>query len=68
MESMYKTYSKPLLDGSGKPIKDKFVMYKDRTLAAATEVLQTHLGLRGDELKTYLNKHFDKAWRHFDIT
>ena len=43
-------------------------MYKDRTLAAATEVLQTHLGLRGDELKTYLNKHFDKAWRHFDIT
>ena len=35
MESMYKTYSKPLLDTSGKPIKGRFVMYKDRAFAAA---------------------------------
>ena len=39
MESMYKTYSKPLLDNTGKPIKDRFVMFKDRTYAAAQEVL-----------------------------
>ena len=68
MESMYKTYSKPLLDNSGREIKDRYVMYKDRTYAAAQEVLQTHLGLRGNELKAYLDKYFEKAWRHFDIT
>ena len=68
MESMYKTYSKPLLDSAGKPINGRFVMYKDRIYAAAQEVLQTHLGLRGNELKAYLDKYFEIAWRHFDLT
>ena len=47
MESMYKTYSKPLLDASGKPIKGRFVMYKDSAYKAAQEVLETHKGLKG---------------------
>ena len=35
MESMYKTYSRPLLDSAGKPIKGRYVLYKADAYKAA---------------------------------
>ena len=67
MESMYKTYSKPLLDSSGKPIKGRYVMYKDRAYAAAQEVLETHKGLKGQALKNWLDTYFERVWKHYDV-
>ena len=40
-----------------KPIDARFASY---------EILQTHLGLKGKEAEDYLNKYFDKTFRHFD--
>ena len=45
----------------------QFWMTKADTRRAASEVLATHKGLKGDALKTYLNTYFDKAWSHFDV-
>ena len=33
---------------------------------AGNEVVETHLGLKGDALNDYMDKYFDKTWRHFD--
>ena len=35
--------------------------------AAASEVLCTHKKICGDELTTYLDQYFSKAWGHFDV-
>jgi len=35
--------------------------------AAASEVLATHKGLKGDALEKYLGTYFAKAWGHFDV-
>ena len=45
----------------------KFWMTKSTTLAAAKEVLNTHKGLSGAALASYLDTYFDKAWAHFDV-
>ena len=60
-------------DDDGKKIADtckptgKFVMNEAGTKAAASEVLATHKGLKGDALKSYLDTYFAKAWGHFDV-
>ena len=33
---------------------------------AGNEVVATHLGLKGDALNAYMDKYFDKTFRHFD--
>ena len=33
---------------------------------AAQEVVETHLGLKDKAKEKFLNKYFDKTWRHFD--
>merc|ERR1719503_36946 len=40
---------------------------KGTSLAAAKEVLNTHKGLSGDALASYIDTYFDKAWAHFDV-
>ena len=42
-------------------------MNESSTKAAAAEVLETHKGLKGDDLKLYLDTYFSKAWGHFDV-
>jgi hypothetical protein len=44
-----------------------FYMNKGAAYAASEEVLNTHKGLSGGELQTYLDSYFEKAWGHFDV-
>ena len=44
-----------------------FWMTKSTTLNAAKEVLNTHKGLSGEMLSSYIDTYFDKAWAHFDV-
>merc|ERR1719230_1940409 len=64
--SMIENYALEHKDFYGAPTGN-FYMTKATTLAAANEVLQTHLGLHGAELAKYLDTYFDKAWSHFDV-
>merc|ERR1711934_168546 len=76
MRSMIKKYAQEertdheeLDDGTkvgGEPT-GKFMMNKASSLAAAKEVLNTHKGLSGDALASYIDTYFDKAWAHFDV-
>ena len=76
MRSMIKKYaveertdSETLDDGTkigGEPT-GKFWMTKSTALAASKEVLNTHKGLGGGALASYLDTYFDKAWAHFDV-
>merc|ERR1712147_29852 len=64
-----RTDSETLDDGTkigGEPT-GKFWMTKSTTLAASKEVLNTHKGLSGAALASYLDTYFDKAWAHFDV-
>ena len=54
------------LKTGGEP-NGKFWMNQASTLAAAKEVLNTHKGLSGDALGSYLDTYFDKAWENFDV-
>ena len=51
---------------TGKP-NGLFFMSHDKTRMAALEVLNTHLGMRGADADSYLNKYFDQVWEHFDV-
>ena len=76
MRSMLKKYAleektkvKELDDGTkvgGEPT-GKFWLDKEKTKAAASEVLGTHKGLSGGALSSYLDTYFEKAWGHFDV-
>ena len=70
--SMIKTYAVEEkacdeIDGVCAPTGNFFVM-KSSAKMAAKEVLGTHKGLKGAELKAYLDDYFDKSWAHFDIS
>ena len=54
-------------DGANCKPTGKFVMNEAGAKAAASEVLATHKGLKGDALKSYLETYFAKAWGHFDV-
>ena len=45
----------------------KFWMDKSGAYAAAQEILNTHKGLAGAALQSYLDAYFEKAWGHFDV-
>ena len=42
-------------------------MDKSGAYAAAQEILNTHKGLAGAALQSYLDAYFEKAWGHFDV-
>merc|ERR1711965_190507 len=44
-----------------------FVMNEATTRAAAAEVLNTHKGLSGAALASYLDTYFARSWAHFDV-
>merc|ERR1719359_1357068 len=45
----------------------QFFMDEAGTRAAATEVLGTHKGLKGQDLKDYIKTYFPRTWAHFDV-
>jgi len=44
----------------------KFFMTKDITLAACNEVVETHLGFKGEKKDAFIGQSFDKLWAHYD--
>ena len=44
-----------------------FLMNEATTRAAASEVLNTHKGLSGAALQSYLDTYFPRTWAHFDV-
>jgi len=75
MRSMLTTYAKEEgacdEDDDGNEINckpsGKFWMDKSGAYAAAEEILETHKGLSGAALQSYLDAYFEKAWNHFDV-
>ena len=71
MKSMIMKYSmegKTEVDGDkGGDPNGPFFMDEAATRAAATEVLGTHKGLKGDDLKDYVKTYFPRTLAHFDV-
>ena len=67
MRSMCKTYALEGKNKDGSP-NGNFQMDEATTRAAASEVLETHKGLKGDEKKKYLDTYFARTFAHFDVT
>ena len=40
---------------------------KDQAKTLASEVVETHLGLKGAEKETFMTKNFDQIWDHYDV-
>ena len=40
---------------------------KNGAEALSREVLNSHKGMKGQELDNYMKKYFNKAWGHFDV-
>ena len=66
MRSMIETYALEAKNKDGTP-SGKFWMDKEGSRAAAAEVLETHKGLKGDDLHLYLETYFPRTWAHFDV-
>ena len=45
----------------------KFTLDETQARALATEVLGTHKGLSGANLKHYMDTYWAKSWGHFDV-
>ena len=63
--SMLKNYAVEGATEDGYPTGE-FYLTPATAWMAAKEVVETHLGLKGQANEDYLNKYFDKTWRHFD--
>ena len=66
MRSMIENYALEAKNKDGTP-SGKFWMDKEGARAAAAEVLETHKGLKGDDLHLYLETYFPRTWNHFDV-
>jgi len=44
-----------------------FFLNEASARAAATEVLGSHKGLKGGDLKEYVKTYFPRTWAHFDV-
>ena len=62
---MITKYAVELATPEGRPT-GQFVFRKQNAKAASWEILDTHLGLKGDDARKYLDQYFEKTWRHFD--
>ena len=66
MHSMINNYAKEGRNPDG-TANGKFYLDRDAGYQASKEVVTTHLGLVGDELKNYLDHNFDEAWDYYDV-
>ena len=64
--NVLKNYATEGVTEQGKP-NGKFLIVKDQAKILAAEVVETHLGFRGDQLKAFLKKKFDETWDHYDV-
>ena len=63
---MIKNYSKEGKNPDGAP-NGKFYLDREAGRRAAEEVIQTHLHLKGDDLKNYMLQNFDETWNYYDV-
>ena len=55
-------------DGKEDPKRThQFYLTKASARDAATEVLGTHFGMKGQEAADFLSKNYDAAWDYFDV-
>ena len=66
MRSMLTTYAQEGKNKDGSP-NGNFVMDEAGAKAAASEVLGTHKGLSGANLKEYLATYFPRTFAHYDV-
>jgi hypothetical protein len=66
MRSMIMKYAAEEKTEDGAP-SGAFFLNEASARAAATEVISTHLGLSGADLKGYIATYFPRTWAHFDV-
>jgi hypothetical protein len=66
MHSVIKNHATEAATAEGKP-KGEFNVNKAGARHLASEILETHMGLKGEKAEAYLNENFDKTWTHFDV-
>lgn len=65
MESLYKNYA---FEGRKNGLPDgHFWLDEANAKAVSTEVVGTHLGLKGGELNNYIKNNFPAVWQRFDV-
>merc|ERR1711907_902423 len=67
MRSVLKNYALEGKDEDTEKPTGKFTLDETQAKALATEVLGTHKGLTGANLKNYMDTYWAKAWGHFDV-
>jgi len=66
MRSMIMKYAAEEKTDDGAP-SGNFFLNEASARAAAGEVLGSHKGLAGADLKGYLDTYFPRTWAHFDV-
>merc|ERR1712167_367845 len=66
MRSMIMKYAAEEKTEDGAP-SGNFFLNEASARAASSEVLGSHLGLKGADLKEYLATYFPRTWAHFDV-
>ena len=62
---MIENYASEARNEAGMP-SGKFYLNEDAAKRAGEEVISSHMGLKGDKLKEYMNTNFFEAWGHAD--
>ena len=66
MRSVIMKYAAEEKTEDGAP-SGNFFLNEASTRALANEVLGTHKGLKGGDLKEYINTYFPRTWAHYDV-
>ena len=66
MRSMIMNYAREGKNADGSP-NGKFFLSEKECRAAASEVLETHKGLKGASKAEYLATYFPRTFAHFDV-
>ena len=66
MRSVIMKYAAEEKTEDGAP-SGNFFLNEASTRALASEVLGTHKGLKGGDLKEYLATYFPRTWAHYDV-
>ena len=63
--SMLKNYAMEEATPEGIPTGHFYFNYP-AAMMGAQEIVETHLGLKGEEKQAYIDKYFDSTFKHFD--
>ena len=66
IENIYDHYAKEAVTATGEASGEKIV-FKEDALKAGAEVIEAVKGVKGKELQSYMQKHFEAAWDNSDI-